>query len=632
MGCANRGGAHVTRPRAVACHVFAGGFSLGVRSRFDVGVHLEASDYGAATCRRNFPGVDVRISPTGAWPVADLVGVDLVFANPPCFVPGTMVTTRRGRVPVEDVAVGDVVLTHTGSWQSVEQVFKRAYRGVTVELDIMYRPDAVRCTPEHPLFVCRLINRRPRTYDEPTWIRADDVRVGDAVLAPSAAVINKPPALVVKWKHGVRAGRNSAKRCEIVERPNNVDINSEHVAWMFGAYLANGYRRGCEATLEHTWLTPRSVLIAVGQPKVDELTKRIAACGKRPTIDRLDQSAAVLSINSMDWWQVCAEFGDGATAKRLPEWVFGMPQAWRRALIDGYVYGDGCTRVVGKCTVVNVGTSSEELARGVTRLVETTLGVPCSLRRGRGPGVDVICGRTVNRHQQWKVCWFFPARYKRMGEVDARGTWLPVKTVKKAAGVRTSVHNLEVACDNSYVANGIAAHNCAPWSAAGARGGTARRDFTHGFDPRDKRVSMFFQAHGLLARIRPRILVIESVPRSWSCGRPFVDPLIKQAQALGYGCDVVFHDAYDCGAPQHRKRVIYVFTNVALPWLKPCVPGPRTVGEALASSGSALLGPERYLNAEEAAAAVARAPTGTMPSLMRRTSVPCGSPSEHGRG
>jgi site-specific DNA-cytosine methylase len=123
---------------------------------------------------------------------------------------------------------------------------------------------------------------------------------------------------------------------------------------------------------------------------------------------------------------------------------------------------------------------------------------------------------------------------------------------------------------------------CALWSSAGARGGVRKRDYALGYDPRDGRIALFQQAFGLLARLRPCALVIESVLQSWARGRPFLDPLIAVAAACGYGCDVVFHDAYDCGAPQHRKRVVYVFTRVAIPWARPAVSGPRTVGEALA--------------------------------------------------
>ena len=42
----------MTKPLAVAAHVFAGGFAVGMRRHFDVPVHLEVSNYGVATARR----------------------------------------------------------------------------------------------------------------------------------------------------------------------------------------------------------------------------------------------------------------------------------------------------------------------------------------------------------------------------------------------------------------------------------------------------------------------------------------------------------------------------------------------------------------------------------------------------
>ncbi len=46
-----------------------------------------------------------------------------------CCVPGQMATTRRGAIPIEEVVVGDEVLTHKGRWRRVTQVFVNDYAG-----------------------------------------------------------------------------------------------------------------------------------------------------------------------------------------------------------------------------------------------------------------------------------------------------------------------------------------------------------------------------------------------------------------------------------------------------------------------------------------------------------------------
>jgi len=72
-------------PTAVAVHVFAGGFSVGVAAHFDVIAHFETSKYGSEVVALNQPEVDV-FSGKETWPLEGLADhkIDFVFCNPPC--------------------------------------------------------------------------------------------------------------------------------------------------------------------------------------------------------------------------------------------------------------------------------------------------------------------------------------------------------------------------------------------------------------------------------------------------------------------------------------------------------------------------------------------------------------------
>lgn len=71
---------------AVGAYIFAGGFTLGVEQEFNILAHLEGSDYGVATFKKNRPGVPVHPDPLG-WPLHDLSGnVQFVYCNPPCAI------------------------------------------------------------------------------------------------------------------------------------------------------------------------------------------------------------------------------------------------------------------------------------------------------------------------------------------------------------------------------------------------------------------------------------------------------------------------------------------------------------------------------------------------------------------
>lgn len=74
------------RLTALGCHIYAGGFSLGVRQHFDVLAHLEEWNFGVETARKNLK-IPVHVGKPEMWPVADYAGkVDFLYANPPCAV------------------------------------------------------------------------------------------------------------------------------------------------------------------------------------------------------------------------------------------------------------------------------------------------------------------------------------------------------------------------------------------------------------------------------------------------------------------------------------------------------------------------------------------------------------------
>ena len=58
---------------------------------------------------------------------------DILWASPECFAAGHLVTTAHGQVPIEDVVVGDLVLTHMGRWRAVVRTQSRTASTVIVK-------------------------------------------------------------------------------------------------------------------------------------------------------------------------------------------------------------------------------------------------------------------------------------------------------------------------------------------------------------------------------------------------------------------------------------------------------------------------------------------------------------------
>ena len=112
------------------------------------------------------PDAVLRLEAAGAH--AAKVGI-----GPGCFVPGTSVRTREGLVPIENIAVGDLVLTHRGRYRPVVHKFEFGHHRETIVVN------GIECTPDHEFYVCdkaRLDEVTEENYESLCyWVSAKDL-------------------------------------------------------------------------------------------------------------------------------------------------------------------------------------------------------------------------------------------------------------------------------------------------------------------------------------------------------------------------------------------------------------------------------------------------------------------------
>lgn len=98
-------------------------------------------------------------------------GVDVVKVGigPGCFVAGTLITTKSGKKPIEDVKVGDYVLTHYGNFRKVKGRLARKTNKVMCV-------NNVKCTENHEFYV---VHRSDYSYklihDYTKWVEAKNL-------------------------------------------------------------------------------------------------------------------------------------------------------------------------------------------------------------------------------------------------------------------------------------------------------------------------------------------------------------------------------------------------------------------------------------------------------------------------
>lgn len=439
----------------------------------------------------------------------------------PCFVAGTAVQTNTGIKNIEDVKVGDKVVTIDGSYQKVTATMCK-YSNDLYHLKVEGELETV-VTSNHPYWVRKRRERHVgHTYDEPKWLSVKDIKNGDLVMS-----------------------------CHYENVPGSKSITDEE-AWLLGRYVADGYinnshRKGRNNSYRH------QTIFCIGTSKTNYFRKHLMSYhANESTTSNKNGSVTKFTVNNERLMSLAMEFKRGAINKEIAPWVFALPIEQRKLFIDGYLSGDG---YLNKENRWHATTISRNLAVSFARLVENTLQVPASVTYvSRKRKKHKIENRIVNEHSQYIVQFA-----NKIGKTTYYHSklfddvlWKPVRNVEKDKNATyVPVYNLEVEKNHTYNANGIIVHNCTNISLAGNREGI------HG-----EASSMFFEVMRLLndrQEIRkPSYLFMENVKNLLSSngGRDFAEVLLQMDKA-GYDVEWQVCNSKEV-VPQNRERIFIV--------------------------------------------------------------------------
>lgn len=450
--------------------------------------------------------------------------IDLLIGGTPCFGAGTLIQTNQGLKSIEDVHIGDMVLTHKGRWKKVLATGSKMANTICVSGQ---GSSGIITTPNHPFYVREmsrewdpLLKRNRRIFGKPMWKRASE--------SPGSF-----------WGIPDNAEKTSVNMPIRQGNEHGVPVFNERLMFVVGAYIGNGWtriskRRSC-------------VLIAMG--------KHVDCTNLEGSMDKAGLNYSKQSMRTAYRYQISnsslakwlkQEFGSGASKKSVPAWlIYGASRLFQTSFLDGYYFTDGCEykNSKGQATGKTISTVSKKLSVSL-KLLCACLGYSVSERMHIPPKTGIIEGRTVNQRPVYSVTY----RRTSRSAFNSHGMlWLKCKKIKET-GRYEEVWNIEVEEDNSYTADGITVHNCQSFSVAGLGKGLD--------DPRGNLTLVYLR---ILDKLRPRWFVWENVPNvlSNNKGRAFSSFLGGVAK-LGYGWSYRILDAQYFGLAQRRKRVFVV--------------------------------------------------------------------------
>lgn len=448
--------------------------------------------------------------------------VDVVWGGSPCFPEGALVTTIGGQKPIEQVTVGDIVLTHCNRWRKVTATGHKTSDTIIVKGQ---GSCGIECTPDHPFYSCAKAyhwdnDRRTNvwTLTEPEWVKAEEL----------------------KGRMWLTIGE--AEQVPVVEPDNSLGVKpvslSTELFYFVGRWLGDGWANAHHRKNRKASEMKR-VYVCDSKDKAGELRERLDATGMHfgMTCDgntvRFVCSSSVLH----DW--LVSNFGVHADGKQIPGWCLGMKREWRQALFDGYMDSDGCKTDNGW----KVSTISRRLAVSF-KMLAASLGYTTStvLVHNRRQ-FAVIDGRKVNERDQYSINVYDRAR---SAVVCDQGYWGLVRKILPGRS-NVTVYNLSVEEDNSYVVDGTAVHNCQSFSIAGNREGLKGAS------------GLMFEFIRCVRELGPRWFVWENVPGALSSenGHAF-GQLLSEMAGGGYGLAWRVLDAQFFGVAQRRERVFLV--------------------------------------------------------------------------
>ena len=476
----------------------------------------------------------------------------VAWFSPECFPAGTLILTQDGLLPIENVVVGDWVLTHRGRWRPVTSTMSSVRDTVVVRGSGHW---GLETTGEHPFYTRHRTfawdnDKRDYAYQfaEPEWQVANQLGLkaparmksrSEAMLWAMPTVV---PELVIPQSEGRRG----------------LDFTPEFW-WFVGRWLGDGSVRIREG---HAQIT-----VCCGFHEGDEVEQRLGFArprGERASQGELhwtrrDVRTATLfeaeHIGLGNW--LVAHFGKLAHGKTVPAWALTMPKEWRIALLEGYASADGHQ---ARRNLYTATTVSRGIAVGI-KLLAQSLGYSVVIGKYAQHSLQIE-GRKVNGRDVYVVRWRDAERvttYK-----DELHEWAPVRAVEPGSpGV--VVYNLSVADDESYVADGVVVHNCTTHSPAGGRKrknqGQLNLFEASEYDPSVERsratawtVVDFTEYH------RYDLVFVENVVefREWEMYKTWYNAMLS----LGYhGHTVYMNSMHAHPTPQSRDRMYIIFWN-----------------------------------------------------------------------
>ena len=431
-------------------------------------------------------------------------GVAVDFAmNLLCLKGNTKITTNPSytSTPIKEIKIGQNVLTHTGKFKPVEQVFERKYQGemIHIELSNLKKLDI---TPEHSILglkrkdikcyqshsrnniaickpgeerSCKKYCMKYKNFSwEPKFIPAKEFRRGDFIATPLP--------LESKMTAPVSIDYSVAKTEPKIFRPLKEIpkfVFKPDLLRLLGYYLAEGNIGYNRARWDKTVKYPCGIVFTFNISEkgyaidIENIIKQNFPEIKVTIFPKPKQKSLVIWVYSKSLAEYVKYLcGSEADKKRLSPELLNLRPSLQKETLKGFFRGDGQLRKRGQNTLGSdkkgnryvASTVSENLAHQLYWLLLRNK-IKCTLNKrsdktkgGKYAYLISIHGEEVNKLEDKKIVTTQKNPYKSF--IYSKWIFEPIRKIRKY-NFNGMVYNLNVKDDHSYVANLVSSKNCA---------------------------------------------------------------------------------------------------------------------------------------------------------------------------
>ncbi len=384
-----------------------------------------------------------------------------------CVVKDTKITVENYlQKPIQEIKVGEKVLTHKGRFKKVTKTFCRNYQGKISEIDCGGKMLTLKITPEHPILVAKtLVKNYKKEIENLEFIPASQLKKGDFLAIPIPKEIKNRKFILWNKKYN-----RKPKWEDIKKFPYNPDLLP-----MLGYWLAEGnivyenykynktipkkYVRGIDFSFSSKEKNYIDGVVNIIKKNFEVGTSQFYYPKRKP-------NEVVLNIRNRNLGDIVYYLCHSSCDKKvMAKEIMELKPSLQKEILRGFFRGDGCFRdVYGETTYRGVTTSYNLASQLFWLLIRNRI------------KAFFLEQNIENRKPSWMLKISNTEGIRRLEDELIKVTnrknnvrfrklkdyfLVPIQKIK-TINFRGKLYNLEVEDDHSYVANSLAVHNCMP--------------------------------------------------------------------------------------------------------------------------------------------------------------------------